>query len=155
MALSRFLIALLLLVATPAWAVEVSNLRVWADPEKTRAVLDLSESTQYRLFTLANPNRVVIDLPAAALNDTFAPELKYSGVIAAVRHGRPQSNTLRIVLDLDEATKTKSFLLAPTGEYGHRLVVDLYPRDRQTSTVKRFADVQKPNRDVIIAIDAG
>jgi N-acetylmuramoyl-L-alanine amidase len=60
------------------------------------------------------------------------------------------------VLDLNEQAQMKSFILAPTGEYGHRLVVDLFKKSsQQSATVKHVSDVQKPNRDVIIAIDAG
>ena len=43
-------------------AAEVSGFRVWADPAKTRAVLDLDSKTAYKLFTLKDPYRVVVDL---------------------------------------------------------------------------------------------
>ncbi|NND45471.1 MAG: AMIN domain-containing protein, partial [Xanthomonadales bacterium] len=119
-------IVLLLVASFQANAAEVSNLRVWTDPEKTRAVLDLSEPAEYKLFTLQNPHRVVIDLAAARLDSGFDPELKYAGIITGVRHGQPEGETLRVVLDLSEGAQMKSFMLAPTGEYGHRLVVDLY-----------------------------
>jgi N-acetylmuramoyl-L-alanine amidase len=156
MALRRILLLLLLALSLPAFAAEVSNLRVWTDPDKTRAVLDLSEPAEYQLFTLQNPNRVVIDLQSARLNSAFQPDSIQSGVISAVRHGNPEGGTLRIVLDLNESAQMKSFILAPTGEYGHRLVVDLFGGSgQQSATVKRVADVQKPNRDVVIAIDAG
>jgi N-acetylmuramoyl-L-alanine amidase len=156
MALRRTSIVLLLMFPLQAMAAEVSNLRVWADPEKTRAVLDLSGAAEYKLFTLQNPDRVVIDLPSARLDQAFSPELKRSGVISGVRHGQPSADTLRIVLDLTESASLKSFILAPAGEYGHRLVVDLYgAAKQQSSTVKRFSDLPNQNRDVIIAIDPG
>jgi N-acetylmuramoyl-L-alanine amidase len=156
MALRRILLLFLLALSLPAFAAEVSNLRVWTDPDKTRAVLDLSEPAEYQLFTLQNPHRVVIDLQSARLNSAFQPDSIQSGVISAVRHGKPEGGTLRIVLDLNESAQMKSFILAPTGEYGHRLVVDLFGGSgQQSATVKRVADVQKPNRDVVIAIDAG
>jgi N-acetylmuramoyl-L-alanine amidase len=103
MALRRTSIVLLLMFPLQAMAAEVSNLRVWADPEKTRAVLDLSGAAEYKLFTLQNPDRVVIDLPSARLDQAFSPELKRSGVISGVRHGQPSADTLRIVLDLTES----------------------------------------------------
>jgi N-acetylmuramoyl-L-alanine amidase len=156
MALRGILTTLLLSFSLQATAAEVSNLRVWADPDKTRAVLDLSEPAEYKLFTLQNPNRVVIDLDASKLKSTFRPDAIKSGVIASVRHGKPESGTLRIVLDLSESAKMKSFILAPTGQYGHRLVVDLFGNSgQQSATIKRVSDVQKPNRDVVVAIDAG
>ena len=156
MAASRIFTVMLLTFSLHSQAAEVNKLRVWADPDKTRAVLDLTDSAEYKLFTLQNPNRVVIDLVASTLNDGFVANLRKSGLIADVRHGAPQPGTLRIVLDLTEAAKMKSFMLAPTGEYGHRLVVDLFGASQGSkSSVKRVADVQKTNRDVVIAIDAG
>jgi N-acetylmuramoyl-L-alanine amidase len=147
---------LLLVTSFQTYAAEVSNLRLWSDPEKTRAVLDLSDKAAYKLFTLQDPHRVVIDLQAARLTEGFSPKLSNAGIITGVRHGAPVSQTLRIVLDLSESAKMKSFILAPTGEYGYRLVVDLYGATGQSpATVKRYSDVQAPNRDVVIAIDAG
>jgi len=156
MALCRILIVLLLTTSLQAMAAEVSNLRVWTDPDKTRAVLDLSEPAEYKLFTLKNPNRVVIDLKSVRLNDSFQTDAIKSGVIASVRHGKPGDDVLRIVLDLNEQVQMKSFILAPTGQYGHRLVVDLFGSSgKQSGSIKRVSDIQKNNRNVIVAIDAG
>ena len=52
MELRRFIAALLLIGSIPAYAAEVSGLRVWSDPDKTRAVIDLDTRTDYQLFTL-------------------------------------------------------------------------------------------------------
>jgi len=61
------------------------------------------------------------------------------------------------VLDLENKSSIKSFLLDPTGEYGYRLVIDLFPenRDQTRTAVKQLVDKQKENRNVVIAIDAG
>jgi len=153
---SRFVIALVLgLFSISALAVEVKGFRVWTDPEKTRAVLDLSERTDYQLFTLENPHRVVIDLHNSELKHSLAFEQEHAGVINHVRHGAPEKNTLRLVLDLSADSKVKSFLLDPTGQYGYRLVVDLYSGDNGKSSVKQISDIQKTDRNVVIAIDAG
>ena len=84
MAICRVLIVLLLTASLQAMAAEVSNLRVWADPNKTRAVLDLSEPAEYKLFTLKNPHRVVIDLQSARLGKSFQLEAVKSGLIMDV-----------------------------------------------------------------------
>lgn len=149
-------IVLLLTYSLQAVAAEVSKLRVWTDPEKTRAVLDLSKPATYKLFTLQNPHRLVIDLDSATLMPSFKDGPVNSGVIQSVRHGKPGGDTLRVVLDLNEGAKMKSFMLAPTDQYGHRLVVDLFPVSGQKSaTIKRVGDVRQPNRKVVVAIDAG
>lgn len=152
----RMFLLLLLGLSFGANGAEVSNLRVWADPDKTRAVIDLSGPAEYKLFTLQNPNRVVIDLPGSKLNRGFDPSLNKSGLISDVRHGKPDGKSLRLVLDLTRNAQMKSFILPPTGEYGHRLVVDLHDSEHPgRQTIKRVADIQKTNRDVVIAIDAG
>jgi N-acetylmuramoyl-L-alanine amidase len=152
----RPVIALFLgLFSVTASAAEINGFRVWTDPEKTRAVLDLSDRTPYQLFTLENPNRVVIDLQKSALRDELDFDRDHSGVIEKVRHGAPKKDTLRVVLDLSDGRNVKSFMLDPTGQYGHRLVVDMYPKGKGKGTVKQFSALQQANRDIVIAIDAG
>jgi N-acetylmuramoyl-L-alanine amidase len=153
----RLIPVFLLAFCTSAFSAEVSGLRVWAGPDKTRAVLDLDASTEYSLFTLQNPDRVVIDLKGGRLDEAAALPSGTSGAIRSVRHGKPDKDTLRLVLDLAEASELKSFLLAPTGQYGHRLVVDLYDKNRAqvAEAVRTIASIQGGNRDIVVAIDAG
>jgi len=145
------------LFSVTAFAAEVSGFRVWTDPEKTRAVLDLSTKAEYQLFTLQNPDRVVIDLNASNLKGSLQFEPEHAGVITGVRHGTQKPDTLRVVLDLSASSKIKSFLLDPTGQYNHRLVIDLYPEIATSSgpAVKQIKELNQTDRDVIIAIDAG
>ena len=157
MALRRFTLMLLLLVPGLLSAGQVSGFRVWSDPEKTRAVLDLDERTEYRLFTLENPHRVVIDLDGLEAPGALRLDDEHSGVIRAVRQGRPDDGTLRVVLDLDREVQPKSFLLEPTGQYGHRLVVDLFDKAPagQAEPIKTVASLRETNREIVVAIDAG
>jgi N-acetylmuramoyl-L-alanine amidase len=141
-----------------AFAAEVSGFRVWTDPEKTRAVLDLSARAEYQVFTLQGPDRIVVDLSDSSLRKSLDFTEQRAGVISGVRHGTPQPDTLRIVLDLSANSKVKSFMLDPTGEYGHRLVIDLYSESVEadtTASVKQVDDLQQENRKLIVAIDAG
>ena len=62
---------LLVLCAIPAPAADVDGFRVWTDPEKTRAVLDLDARAEYQVFTLETPPRVVIDLQKSDLASTL------------------------------------------------------------------------------------
>ncbi|QKK03281.1 MAG: AMIN domain-containing protein [Pseudomonadota bacterium] len=144
--------------AGAATAGEVRNLRVWAGPDSTRAVLDLDQRVEYRLFTLDNPARVVVDIERVGLGSDLAIDEEHSGVIAGVRHGIQGGHDLRVVFDLDAAARPQSFLLDPAGKYGHRLVIDLYPEGAQSpgervrEAVRSARDGQ---RDMIVAIDAG
>jgi N-acetylmuramoyl-L-alanine amidase len=157
MALRSVTVLLLTLFAIPALAADVNGFRVWTDPEKTRAVIDLDARAEYQVFTLEAPPRVVIDLHQSDLASTLRLVEEHAGVIDNVRHGRPRDDTLRIVLDLESDSAIKSFMLDPTGDYGHRLVIDLFPKSSsgKTAAVRQMADFQAPNRDIVVAIDAG
>lgn len=145
----------LLLITVPVLGAEVDGFRVWTDPEKTRAVLDLDTRAEYKLFTLDNPPRVVIDLKKSELETTFKLTEEHAGIIDGVRHGSPSKDTLRVVLDLENKANIKSFMLDPVGQYGYRLVVDLFPEGAGNRSVKQMADVQQKDRDIVVAIDAG
>ncbi len=154
----RLLLAvLLLLTSLQAVAAEVSGFRVWADPTKTRAVLDLNKKTSYKLFTLDNPHRVVVDMLGSSIDIPLELDEEHVGLITGVRYGQPDDETLRVVFDLSESAELKSFLLEPTAQYSHRLVIDLYSKSgrQKASLVKHVSDISIPNRDVVIAIDAG
>src|SRR6202140_1277951 len=55
------------LLLLPAHAVDVRGIRLWAGPDSTRVVLDLSGSAQHSLQVLKNPDRVVLDVADARL----------------------------------------------------------------------------------------
>ena len=146
----------LLMFTVPAMCADVNGFRVWTDPDKTRAVLDLDTRAEYKLFTLDNPPRVVIDLKKSELESQLKFAEEHTGIIHGVRHGAPDKNTLRVVLDLENKADIKSFLLDPVGQYGYRLVVDLFPEGAvRPASIKQMADVQQKDRDIVIAVDAG
>lgn len=143
--------------------VTVRNLRQWRAPDHTRLVFDLSAPLEHRVFTLTNPDRIVVDLDNARLAGAL-PDLDYSGpLLAAVRTGRPDPDTLRIVLDLKTAVQPRTFVLGPAGDYGHRLVIDLLDsravREEEEAdavrNAKRKSDRSGSKRPFLVAIDAG
>jgi N-acetylmuramoyl-L-alanine amidase len=145
-----------------AGPVEVQSVRVWAAPDNTRVVLDVSGPVAHELFTLSGPDRVVIDLRGARIKG-FAQSDLGQGLIKSLRSGVRNGTDLRLVLDTSTAVRPRSFLLKPNGEYGHRLVVDLYeagqpatasaPAAKPTVTAK--AAPKTAARELVIAIDAG
>jgi len=149
------LAASLLATIAPAHAAEVKALRIWAGPEYTRAVFDVSGPLDYKLFDLANPNRIVLDLHASTFTaDYGTPGAK--GLLKAVRSGKQGAKDLRVVFDLEQGVRPKSFLLAPAEKFGYRLVLDLYPKTKP-AVVKTMQEIMPPGapRNVLIAIDAG
>ncbi len=130
---------------------QVKGLRVWTSPEDTKAVIDLSEQVDYKLFQLENPPRVVVDIENTKITKKF--NLKNNSVIRKIRHGKKGKTTLRLVFDLTSQQSAKSFLLKPAKQYGHRLVIQL---SKPKAKKKRVAQKHKnKDRDIIIAIDAG
>ena len=161
MNLNKVRLLLLVLSLTPILAhadVTVQNLRQWRAPDHTRLVLDLSAPLDHRVFTLTNPNRIVIDMQRARL-DGELPALDFSGpLLANVRAGRPEPQTLRIVLDLKTAVQPRTFVLGPAGQYGHRLVIDLLDSEAASlgeSTREPRRAPARESRPFIVAIDAG
>jgi N-acetylmuramoyl-L-alanine amidase len=73
-----------------------------------------------------------------------------------MRHAARPDGSLRVVLDLSQAVRPKTFLLKPNASYGHRLVVDLYPVEatRTPRVAKSATDIHRA-RDVVVAVDAG
>jgi len=152
-------------------ASEVQGVRLWAAPDNTRIVFDVSGPVQHRLFTLDKPPRVVIDIPAGRLAGNIPALSASGGLVKGVRAAMNTPDTLRIVLDLARQSSPRSFSLSPNDQYGNRLVIDLYPGDatprsapaaapEQTlakQPVEKVPVKQVPAqlRDLVIAIDAG
>jgi N-acetylmuramoyl-L-alanine amidase len=137
-------------------AADVSELRLWRAPDHTRLVLDMSGPAPHRLMELDNPRRIVVDVNDTALRANL-DDLPLEGTpISAVRSGVRNGDDLRLVLDLREHVRPRSFALKATERAADRLVIDLYdltPEAAAPTAVKRASSDDR--RDVIIAIDAG
>ena len=71
-----------------------------------------------------------------------------------IRSAVRANGQLRVVLDLNEAVRSRSFTAGPNSQYGDRLVIDLQ-RSGNLQAVKRASEAYKPGRDIVIAIDPG
>jgi N-acetylmuramoyl-L-alanine amidase len=152
--LQRIGLIVLLLAAGSAAAAPATlkDIRVWASPDSTRVVLDLSAAASYTVFTLSGPERIVIDLEQADADLSALRVPDGAGVVKAVRLGERGNRGLRIVLDMNAQVQPKSFLTPPNETYGHRLVVDLGVDQAPKPVKVAGGDGQ---RDLVIAIDAG
>lgn len=141
-----------------ATGLQVQGVRLWAAPDSTRVVFDVSGPVDHRLFTLSNPNRLVIDLSDASIDPVVKKTFSRGGRVKNLRSGSRNGGDLRLVLDLSGPVKPKSFILKPNDQYGHRLVIDLF--DAGSGKAAAPKKIQVPNqpaklRDLVIAIDAG
>ncbi len=136
-------------------ASSVDGLRVWRAPDHTRLVFDLGGPVKHEIFPLPSPNRLVIDISDATLVAKLnALELKDTP-IKTVRAAARNKTDLRVVLDLTEAVKPRSFTLKRHGDKSDRLVIDLYDINAPAVTRKVVEPPKSKNRDIVIAIDAG
>jgi len=146
--------------AHAAKPVVIKDVRLWAGADGTRLVFDLSAPVEHSVLTLENPNRVVVDIPAASIESArVLPEGQ--GFVKQLRAAAQPNGDLRVVVDLSGPAQPKTFTVAPQGNLGHRLVLDLAPSKgtvaaaapAQPSVVKAAADAH--GRDIVVAIDAG
>jgi N-acetylmuramoyl-L-alanine amidase len=116
-------------VVTSAGQTVVHGARIWSAPDHTRIVLDTAAPIRHNIFTLNNPSRIVIDLTDASLNGGLPDANSQDLLVAKLRSGVRDGDDLRLVMDLKQPAKIKSFELEPNDTYGHRLVIDLSPKD--------------------------
>lgn len=159
-----FMVAACLLLnagsAPAAGKAEILDFRLAHSADSTRLVFDLNGPVEHSVFTLSKPERVVVDIQNVSLRTELPARPEHIPVISGIRNAPRDKDNLRVVLDLNEAVRPKSFLLSPEGSAdGYRLVIDLVgggegaPRIPQAVT--RRAPETGALRDVIIAIDAG
>ncbi len=150
--MKRLLFFLLLLAVSSLAVAQVSvdGVRVWADNDRTRVVFDLSGPVDHSVFSLQDPERVVLDFSGARMRDEDVP--RGQGVLQRVRSAPRGDRDLRVVLDLGASVNVQSFLVSPSGNHGHRLVVDLRPQGSRDSPVRTASE---GHRELIVAIDPG
>jgi N-acetylmuramoyl-L-alanine amidase len=128
--------------------------------DSARMVLNLSAVPKRKVFTLSNPERIVIDLAGTRL----ASGLKLpqaAGPVRSVRSGKQPGNTLRLVVELNRK------LDPATSVNGSQLIIDFgtVPKLAATDAAAPAPAVAAPvraahapgdtGRDVIVAVDAG
>ncbi|MCA0899798.1 N-acetylmuramoyl-L-alanine amidase [Microbulbifer agarilyticus] len=154
----RFLTSIVFLLATlvalPVSSADVEGVRLWRAPDHTRLVFDLDGPADHKLFTLKNPDRVVIDVSGAKLTAAIDDLPLADTPIAGVRHATQNQRDLRVVLDLKQPVNPRSFALRRHEQLPDRLVIDLH--DRGKVEEKTIQQVQvSGQKDIVIAIDAG
>ncbi len=110
-----------------------SDVRVGGDGKQTRFVMDFTDKVELATFTLADPYRVVVDLPQVVFRLPPKAGEHGRGLIKAFRYGLIMRGGSRIVLDTEGPVRIgKAFVLAPSSGQPARLVIDLAPTDRQS-----------------------
>ncbi|MCB1625032.1 MAG: N-acetylmuramoyl-L-alanine amidase [Pseudomonadales bacterium] len=166
----------LVAVAGAARAGEIRDLRLVTAESSTQLVVELSGPAAHKLFTLGNPNRVVLDLAGTTLPARIAlpPAV---GIVTGVRAGKQPNNTVRLVFDMSKSVRPRVLESGPNGPYPFRLIVSLDGSGATTATTATNAAVaagaavatapvvphaiqpvhapSESGRDIVIAVDAG
>src|SRR5438552_4123642 len=113
------------------FAATTASARLWPAQEYTRLILESPTPLTHQLLAMQNPNRLVLDLDDVEFSRDLAQLGQHvqSGdpYIQSIRVSQFRSNVLRVVLDLKTEVDAQLFTLKPVGEYGNRVVLDLYP----------------------------
>ena len=134
--LLKFAGATLALMLSPvghAASASLLAVRVWPSPEYTRITLEGSTQLRYSHMLVQDPDRLVIDLEGVQLNTVLqslpSKVLESDPYIRLIRAGQNRPGVVRVVIELKAAINPQMFTLAPVGNYGHRLVLDLHPNE--------------------------
>jgi N-acetylmuramoyl-L-alanine amidase len=119
------------LVYARAEGATVGSARMWPAQEYTRLILEAPVPMAHELKVMKNPDRLVLDLEDVELNAelTALPQrvLPNDPYVRTIRVALYRPGVVRVVLDLKTEVSPQLFALKPVGDYGHRVVLDLYP----------------------------
>jgi N-acetylmuramoyl-L-alanine amidase len=124
--------------------------------EHTRVVFDLTGNIEHDLFTLEGPNRVVLDLKDVRKSAALVSDENQTTILQGIRSSVRHKKDLRIVLDLKDKVRPRSFMLQPTENSSYRLVIDMHATKLSPTPIKtsqKQREQKKP--EIVIAIDAG
>jgi len=130
-----------------------TDARVGGDDAQTRFVMDFSKKLELRAFTLADPYRVVVDLPQVIFklpSNTGAGR----GLVKAFRFGLVMQGGSRIVMDVAKPVRIdKAFVVDAAAGQPARLVVDLAATDRDSFMKALAAEARPPTPTTPAAIE--
>lgn len=170
----RLAAASLTLLVTPSGFASTPGLlavRLWPARDYTRVTLEQSQAFRFSHLVLKGPDRLVLDLEDVEFNAVLqglpGKILENDPHIKLIRAGRNKPGVVRIVIELKGEVKPQVFTLKPVGDYGHRLVLDLYPAEpldplmallekkAEPPAQPGAAEKQEVARLVTIALDPG
>jgi N-acetylmuramoyl-L-alanine amidase len=128
-----------------------SDARLAGDGRQTRFILDLDRTIPFRAFALADPYRVILDIPQVSFKLAAGTGAAGRGLIKAFRYGLVMPGGSRIVFDLTGPAKiAKSYVLEAANDQPPRLVIEFEEIDR-TAFVQLLAPENRPELRPAIA----
>jgi N-acetylmuramoyl-L-alanine amidase len=112
---------------------EIIAVRVWPAADYTRITLEHRAELRYTQLLVRDPWRLVVDIEGVELNSVLQslPNkiIESDPYVKLIRAGRNKPDVVRLVIELKTEVKPQVFRLPPAGNYGNRLVLDLYPTE--------------------------
>ena len=112
-------------------ATSILAVRVWPARDYTRVTLEYQQTIAFTHMIVKNPERLVVDIEGVEFNSVLQnlPNKisETDPYIRLIRAGRNKPGVVRLVIELKTEIQPQVFMLKPVGEYGHRMVLDLYP----------------------------
>lgn len=139
-------------------ATSIERINAVEEGERLRVIFEMDGVPEHNIFTLENPDRVVIDFQQAELSTDDTPN---AGLLRNMRSGIQAGGELRLVLDVKQSVKTRSFVIGQGGKQGHQLLLDLTPnqkgprRDSRERVQPVRSATERSNDKILVAIDAG
>lgn len=168
--------ALTMMIAPNVFAQEPTKLidsRMWPSPSYTRITFESNNKLNFKHFMLENPLRLVMDIEGLEIKEELheiAEKAIADKYVKNFRVGINRPNVSRIVFELNEKIKPQVFSIEPVENYGHRLVLDIYPeadpdvlftkilemeREKKAEELKVETNPKKAQKIYVIALDAG
>lgn len=120
-----------IVVAAARAAENISAIRIWPAQEYTRITFESRTPVRHTMMLVKDPSRLVLDLEdvelASVQSEISGKLVEGDPYVSGLRAARNKPGVVRLVLDLKSEVKPQLFTLKPVGDYGHRLVLDLYP----------------------------
>jgi N-acetylmuramoyl-L-alanine amidase len=168
--------ALTMVIVPNVFAQEPTKLidsRMWPSPSYTRITFESNNKLNFKHFMLENPLRLVMDIEGLEIKEELheiAQKAISDKYVKNFRVGINKPNVSRIVFELKEKIKPQVFTIEPVENYGHRLVLDIYPevdpdilltkimdmeREKKAAELKEDKDPKKAKKMYVVALDAG
>ncbi len=129
-------------------ATSILAVRVWPARDYTRVTLEYQQPIAFTHQIVKNPERLVVDLEGVEFNSVLQSlPNKISETdpyIRLIRAGRNKPGVVRLVIELKTEIQPQVFMLRPVGEYGHRLVLDLYPTVADDPLLALLEKLERP-----------
>ena len=142
--------ALQWVVPARAQPVSSASARLWPAQEYTRLIVESPAPLTYRLLAMKHPERLVLDLESvelsAAIMDLPRHVVADDPYVEAIRVSQFRPGVVRIVLDLKTELNPQLFGLSPVGDYGYRVVLDLYPLTPQDPLMALLEETERAER---------